>query len=90
MAIHRFYTSCDHCTSRSEEYTSFPSCSSCGDDICPACTVPGTTTDADVDAPSTGLCLVCRDAEVDEAFSGCGGDPIMIEARQEELTRGEQ
>jgi hypothetical protein len=63
MAVVRFATLCDRCRKRSEEYTAFPSCRECLDDICPDCAAPGTTTDADLDSPATCLCKQCGAAK---------------------------
>lgn len=65
----RFATTCDHCAKRSEEYTAFPSCRECMDDICPECAEPGTFTDPDVDRPSTCICHKCA-VEMDLASDG--------------------
>lgn len=37
MSIVRFATLCDHCGRRSEEYSSWPSCRECLEDVCPSC-----------------------------------------------------
>jgi hypothetical protein len=57
--IVRFATLCT-CGARSPEYTQWPICNSCGEYTCPKDEVPGTRTDADVDAPETNLCKACR------------------------------
>lgn len=40
MAIVRFATVCDKCGARSIEYSHYPICRDCGDDVCSACDVP--------------------------------------------------
>ena len=40
MSTVRFATLCDKCKRRSEEYTSWPRCTECGDDICSNCDCP--------------------------------------------------
>lgn len=59
MTLVRFACICDRCKKRSEEYTAWPSCRECLDDICEDCLVTGTKTDADVDQPETCLCADC-------------------------------
>jgi len=56
----RFATTCDApgCTARSAEYTAFPSCRECLEDICPAHAAPGSL-DESVDGRPTVLCLAC-------------------------------
>jgi hypothetical protein len=54
---------CDRCRKRSEEFSCWPTCRECGDDICPACAVPGSITDPDLDTPSCCLCFACREEE---------------------------
>jgi hypothetical protein len=37
----RFATKCDRCGARSEEYTAWPHCEFCGEDLCLACEAKG-------------------------------------------------
>lgn len=46
MARVRFHCICDACGAHGEEYTFFPTCGECGDEVCLAC---ATNVDADVD-----------------------------------------
>ena len=39
MSVVRFATVCDCCGARSEEYTSWPTCDLCGEDVCPKCSI---------------------------------------------------
>lgn len=61
MSIHRFHTKCDieNCGNRSDEYTAFPTCQDCMRDICPEHAEPDTTTEPDLDAPPTCICVEC-------------------------------
>jgi len=65
MSMVRFATKCDFpgCAARSEEYTHFPHCSECGNDVCSRHRVEET-----VD-PETNRCLCneCRDERDSEA-----------------------
>lgn len=80
MAMVKFTTTCDVpvgqesgiCGRRAGEYTAWPSCRSCYDNVCPAHQVPGSLTEADVDCPETCLCMPCgADPEImaDDAAS---------------------
>lgn len=59
----RFATTCDRCTARSEEYTAWPSCRECLDDICDACAQAGTLHEGDGEGPDTVLCAACAALE---------------------------
>lgn len=59
----RFASTCDRCQARSDEYTAWPHCTACMDDICYGCAVPGTLTEADLECPETVLCRACQEAE---------------------------
>lgn len=59
MTMVRFATVCDRCEKRSQEYSSWPSCRECLDDICPDCQGHDTLIDADLDSPATCLCVEC-------------------------------
>lgn len=37
MSIVRFATLCDRCGKRSEEYSGWPTCECCVEDVCPDC-----------------------------------------------------
>ena len=56
--IVRFATLCDQCGKRSDEYTAFPSCVECMEDVCEQCATHHDN--ADVDHPETALCHKCR------------------------------
>lgn len=66
MAMVCFATKCDQCGQRSEEYTAWPSCSNCQDDICPACMAPGTLDPGDGERSDRCLCLICNDIMKEE------------------------
>jgi hypothetical protein len=53
MSMVRFATLCDVCEARSEEYTAFPWCRECGDDVCPEHRVSGTL------HPEKNSCYCC-------------------------------
>ena len=67
MTIVRFATLCDKCKKRSEEYSSWPTCLECGDDVCTTCQVPGSATE---DERHQALCKAC-DSELKECVD-CG------------------
>lgn len=54
----RFATVCDHygCIKRSEEYTAFPTCRDCGDQVCPEHEVSGQRNDE----TNKTLCVACE------------------------------
>ncbi len=54
----RFATLCDKCDKRSEEYTAFPTCEHCMDDVCPDCYVPNSFTN---DERNQAVCNDCAD-----------------------------
>jgi hypothetical protein len=61
MSIVRFAMICDHCGTRSPEYTPWLTCRECGDEVCNACIVPGSADDESGKA----TCLRCdEDARV--------------------------
>ena len=64
MSLHRFHTACDRCRQPSEEYSAWPSCRDCGDDICPDCRAPRSLVTGDGDGRDTCRCQSC--AEQDE------------------------
>ncbi len=45
MSMVMFAQLCDHCGARSEEYSCWPTCRECGEDVCPDCIVPGSASD---------------------------------------------
>lgn len=53
----KFATLCDKCKKRSEEYTSFPSCKDCQQDICPDCDIKSERSE---DEKNLTLCHDCR------------------------------
>lgn len=65
----RFATKCDHqepgghpdvhCNRRSPEYTMWPTCSECGDDVCPDHMAPGSLDEGDGDRRDWCLCITC-------------------------------
>ena len=59
MTVVRFATTCDRCHERSEEYTAWPYCRDCLEDICPDCAEPGSLIEADLDQPATVQCRRC-------------------------------
>jgi hypothetical protein len=63
MSMVRFATKCDKCGRRSEEYTSWPSCKDCGEDICPDCDIDSERTE---DESNKTLCLDCRIARAQD------------------------
>jgi hypothetical protein len=64
MAIVRFATLCDKCGRRSEEYTAWPSCRECLEDVCPNCYVTGSASE---DENNRATCKSCeRDKEENE------------------------
>jgi NMD protein affecting ribosome stability and mRNA decay len=67
MATVPFATLCDRCGRRSEEYTSWPSCRDCLDDICPDCDVASERTEDE--AHSTQ----CRGCAAEEAHGQVHG-----------------
>lgn len=65
----KFATTCDipGCAARSAEYTAWPSCRDCGEDICPAHQQTGSKTEADEEHAETCLCVLCPKEEDAEA-----------------------
>lgn len=61
--IVRFAAKCDTCGARSEEYTAWPTCRECNNDVCLDCAEPGTLIEADVGSPETVLCRQCAEIE---------------------------
>ncbi len=47
------------CKKRSEEYTAWPTCRVCSNDVCPEHMRLNTKTDADLDTPETCVCINC-------------------------------
>ncbi len=66
----RFATICDHdsCLARSPEYTMWPTCRTCGGDICPLHMWPGTYRPADLDTRDSVICTTCEDLSADETI----------------------
>lgn len=58
MSMVRFATLCDKCKWKSEEYTSWPSCKDCLEDICPYCDIPEARTE---DERGQTLCKECSE-----------------------------
>lgn len=54
---------CDypHCSARTDLYTPFPACVSCGNATCPEHQIPGTLTEPDLDQPAVCYCKDCAD-----------------------------
>lgn len=68
MAMVPFATTCDiklsTCEGRGPEYSAYPSCKFCGQDVCPSCMEVGTDTE---DERNQCVCRPCaRDAYADE------------------------
>lgn len=59
MSLVRFATTCDKCGERSQEYTTWPDCVECGDDLCPKCQVPGSLKEGDGERPDKAMCNEC-------------------------------
>lgn len=49
MSMVKFATRCDRCGRRSEEYTTWPSCRECQQDVCSTCASPGSLQDHERD-----------------------------------------
>lgn len=69
MTMVRFATTCDRCTARSREYTAWPHCRECLEDICLTCMWPGTLIETDGESPETVLCRACVETLGDEAVT---------------------
>lgn len=54
MSMVRFAMICDHCGKRSPEYTLWPTCRECGEDVCHEC-----STDFSDDETNRATCLNC-------------------------------
>ena len=54
MSMTRFATLCDQCGRRSEEYTHWPKCIACMDDVCTDCHI-----DKEIDERNETLCKRC-------------------------------
>jgi hypothetical protein len=63
MSMVRFATLCDKCGKRSEEYTAWPTCKDCGDDVCTECDIDSERTE---DERNATLCPDCRMARSQE------------------------
>lgn len=65
MAMVKFATVCDkpNCKNRSEEYTGYPTCRDCQEEVCPAHMVPGSLNSFDGTNGYTCLCVECGKAE---------------------------
>lgn len=57
MSLVPFAMLCDKCGSRSKEYTPWPCCKDCRDDVCPKCDVPSERSE---DEASKTLCRACN------------------------------
>lgn len=55
----RFATLCDRCRARSDEYSSWPMCRECMDDICPSCAAPHSLSTGDGERRDSVLCKSC-------------------------------
>ena len=62
MSMVRFAMLCDKCGSRSDEYTGWPHCRECGEDVCPAC-----STNPSEDERNLATCNECKADERREA-----------------------
>lgn len=69
----RFATTCDRCQARSDEYTAWPSCRECLDDICPDCAAPGTLVETDGEGPDRVTCRTCHAERPGDIALGDGG-----------------
>jgi len=58
MSMVKFATLCDQCGKRSEEYTAWPSCEGCGDEVCDDC--GRVTKTGDGDRPDKAICKKCE------------------------------
>lgn len=56
MSLVMFASICDFCGTRGEEYSAYPRCRVCDQDVCPDCSVPGAT---DEETGKT-LCWECN------------------------------
>lgn len=56
MSMIKFATLCDKCEARSEEYTTWPTCRECMDDVCPKCSSEPTE-----DERHQALCHECKE-----------------------------
>lgn len=63
----RFATTCDRCQVRAREYTAWPHCRECMDDVCLECAVPGSLQTGDGDGPDTVLCGACQQLDLLES-----------------------
>ncbi len=59
MSLVKFACICDKCDARGPEYTMFPHCRECGDQVCPACDIEG---ERDEETGKT-LCKSCAPEE---------------------------
>lgn len=57
MSVVRFAMLCDHCGSRSCEYTPWLTCRECGEEVCNSCIVP----DSADDESGKATCLRCNE-----------------------------
>ena len=77
----RFARTCDVCQERSEEYSKWPSCVECGDDVCPKHMDEGSL-DEDT---NECMCLHCAKSiedEVAEYCTSCGDErPCRCDGR---------
>lgn len=69
MSYVKFACKCDQCGKRSEEYTSWPACTDCMDDVCPAHWVPDSY-DPEKNKALCFLCSVGRDLKLVAAKAG--------------------
>jgi hypothetical protein len=60
----KYACQCDHCSKRSPEYTAWPKCRECGDDVCDACRVRC----EDDEETNSSLCIQCDKLKNDELY----------------------
>jgi hypothetical protein len=59
MTMVRFATLCDCCGARSEEYSAWPECAECMEDLCPNCYVPGSLSEGEGERRDRVMCHTC-------------------------------
>jgi hypothetical protein len=60
MSDIKFATTCDRCPKISEEYTRWPVCRECGDDVCNTCIVAGSLDDES----GRAICIRCLQVNI--------------------------
>lgn len=78
----RFACECDKCSKRSDEWTIWPSCTVCQEEICPDCQEPGTLREPD--EGDWGKC-VCKPCAADQR----NDDPGFVGVEQCSVCGGE-